>query len=400
MKLDAKQIAFKNIQNKAARSTSLIILTAILTFILFLSSFLIFSLKNGMNSLSDRMGADLIVVPEGYDTKIEGAILRGEPNTFFFDQEVAERIKGLKGVKMSTPQLFIASLSASCCSFPIQVIGIDEETDFLVKPWLETQAKLPLEDGKVLIGSNVVGDENGDVKFFNQGFAVEGNLAKTGMGFDNSVFVSFKEARRLAKEYEKVLEIEDKYSDNMISCVMIKVEDGVDPVEVQNEIRREFLGEKVYPLLAQSILSEVSNSAKYMTKYVYVLIALVWILVFVVLALVYSMIIRERKRELATLRILGATKKHLRDIVLWEIITINLSGSLIGSVLGLAVSILFGRWFSQSFNMPFLSPSPAVFAIIFASVLAIGTLMGPISSLVSIKKMNEEELGLLLKQND
>lgn len=400
MKLDAKQIAFKNIQNKAARSTSLIILTAILIFILFLSSFLIFSLKNGMNSLSDRMGADLIVVPEGYDTKIEGAILRGEPNTFFFDQEVAERIKGLKGVKMSTPQLFIASLSASCCSFPIQVIGIDEETDFLVKPWLETQAKLPLEDGKVLIGSNVVGDENGDVKFFNQGFAVEGNLAKTGMGFDNSVFVSFKEARRLAKEYEKVLEIEDKYSDNMISCVMIKVEDGVDPVEVQNEIRREFLGEKVYPLLAQSILSEVSNSAKYMTKYVYVLIALVWILVFVVLALVYSMIIRERKRELATLRILGATKKHLRDIVLWEIITINLSGSLIGSVLGLAVSILFGRWFSQSFNMPFLSPSPAVFAIIFASVLAIGTLMGPISSLVSIKKMNEEELGLLLKQND
>lgn len=400
MRLDAKQIAFKNIQNKAARSTSLIILTAILTFILFLSSFLIFSLKNGMNSLSDRMGADLIVVPEGYDTKIEGAILRGEPNTFFFDQEVAERIKGLKGVKMSTPQLFIASLSASCCSFPIQVIGIDEETDFLVKPWLETQAKLPLADGSALIGYNVVGDENGDVKFFNQHFAVEANLAKTGMGFDNSVFLSFKEARRLAKEYEKVLEIEDKYSDNMISCVMIKVEDGVDPVEVQNEIRREFLGEKVYPLLAQSILSEVSNSAKYMTKYVYVLIALVWILVFVVLALVYSMIIRERKRELATLRILGATKKHLKDIVLWEIITINLSGSLIGSVLGLAVSILFGRWFSQSFNMPFLSPSPAVFAIIFASVLAIGTLMGPISSLVSIKKMNEEELGLLLKQND
>lgn len=400
MRLDAKQIAFKNIQNKAARSTSLIILTAILTFILFLSSFLIFSLKNGMNSLSDRMGADLIVVPEGYDTKIEGAILRGEPNTFFFDQEVAERIKGLKGVKMSTPQLFIASLSASCCSFPIQVIGIDEETDFLVKPWLETQAKLPLEDGSALIGNNVVGDENGDVKFFNQHFAVEANLAKTGMGFDNSVFLSFKEARRLAKEYEKILEIDDKYSDNMISCVMIKVEDGVDPVQVQNEIRREFLGEKVYPLLAQSILSEVSNSAKYMTRYVYILIALVWILVFVVLALVYSMIIRERKRELATLRILGATKKHLKDIVLWEIITINLSGSLIGSVLGLAVSILFGRWFSQSFNMPFLSPSPAVFAIIFASVLAIGTLMGPISSLVSIKKMNEEELGLLLKQND
>ena len=400
MRLNSKEIAFKNIQNKSVRSASLIILTAILTLVLFLSSFLILSLRNGMHSLANRMGADIIVVPEGYDSKIRGAILRGEPNTFFLDKSVVEKIRKIDGVEIATPQLFIATLSAGCCSFPIQVIGFDSDTDFVVKPWLATQAKLPLEKGEVLVGHNIVGDMHEHVKFFNQEFIIRGRLAKTGMGFDNTVFVNFEEARRLAKEYEKILKLEDKDHENMISCVMIKVDNSVDPVEVQNNIRNEFAGQGVYPLLSQSMMNEVSTSTQDMIKYVYILIALVWLLVFLVLTLVYSITIKERKREFATLRILGASKKHLRRIILSEIFTINISGAACGSVLGLIISILFGTWFSQSFKMPFLAPNVLTLAIIFVAVFAIGTIMGPLSSLISIKKMNAEELGLLLRQND
>ena len=400
MRLNFKQIAFNNIQNKSVRSASLIILTAILTLVLFLSSFLILSLRNGMHSLANRMGADIIVVPEGYDSKIRGAILRGEPNTFFLDKSVVEKIRKIDGVEIATPQLFIATLSAGCCSFPIQVIGFDSDTDFVVKPWLATQAKLPLEKGEVLVGHNIVGDMHEHVKFFNQEFIIRGRLAKTGMGFDNTVFVNFEEARRLVKEYEKVLKLEDKDHENMISCVMIKVDNSVDPVEIQNNIRNEFAGQGVYPLLSQSMMNEVSTSTQDMIKYVYILIALVWLLVFLVLTLVYSITIKERKREFATLRILGASKKHLRRIILSEIFTINISGAACGSVLGLIISILFGTWFSQSFKMPFLAPNALTLAIIFIAVFAIGTIMGPLSSLISIKKMNAEELGLLLRQND
>lgn len=400
MRLNPKEIAFKNIQNKSVRSASLIILTAILTLVLFLSSFLILSLRNGMHSLANRMGADIIVVPEGYDSKIRGAILRGEPNTFFLDKSVVEKIRKIEGVEIATPQLFIATLSAGCCSFPIQVIGFDSDTDFVVKPWLATQAKLPLEKSEVLVGHNIVGDMHEHVKFFNQEFIIRGRLAKTGMGFDNTVFVNFEEARRLAKEYEKILKLEDKDHENMISCVMIKVDNSVDPVEIQNKIRNEFAGQGVYPLLSQSMMNEVSTSTQDMIKYVYILIALVWLLVFLVLTLVYSITIKERKREFATLRILGASKKHLRRIILSEIFTINISGAACGSVLGLIISILFGTWFSQSFKMPFLAPNVLTLAIIFIAVFAIGTIMGPLSSLISIKKMNAEELGLLLRQND
>lgn len=400
MNLNSRQIALLNIKNKSGRSTSLIILTAVLCLVLFVSSFLIYSLKNGMNSLSNRMGADIIVVPEGYDSKIVGAILRGEPNTFFMDKSVTDRLRKIEGVEQATPQLFLATLSAGCCSFPIQVIGFEEGSDFVVTPWLQNQVKLPLKDGEVVVGNNVVGDINHNVKFFNQQFKITGRLNKTGMGFDNTVFLNFKEARRLAGEYEKILQIEDKYDDNMISSVMIKVAKGVNPKDVQNDIRKEFLKEGVYPLLSQSMMNEVSSSATDMINYVYILIALVWILVFIVLTLVYSITIKERKREFATLRILGATKGTLKKIIMHEILTLNFAGAFSGAALGFVISLLFGRWFSQSFKMPFLAPNIVVLLIIFAAVLLIGTLMGPISSMFSIKKMNKEELGLLLRQND
>lgn len=400
MKLNSRQIALLNIKNKGGRSTSLIVLTAVLCLVLFVSSFLIYSLKNGMNSLSDRMGADIIVVPEGYDSKIKGAILRGEPNTFFMDKSVTDRLRNIEGVETATPQLFLATLSAGCCSFPIQVIGFDTDSDFVVTPWLQDQVKLPLKAGEVVVGNNVVGDIDHNVKFFNQQFKIKGRLNKTGMGFDNTVFLNFEEARRLAGEYEKILQIEDKYDDNMISSVMLKVKKGVDPKDVQNSIRKEFLNEGVYPLLSQSMMNEVSSSATDMIKYVYILIALVWILVFIVLTLVYSITIKERKREFATLRILGATKGTLKKIIMHEVLTLNFAGAIIGSGFGFVISLLFGRWFSQSFKMPFLAPNIIVLIIIFIAVLLIGTLMGPISSIISIGKMNKEELGLLLRQND
>ena len=179
--LNSREIAKKNIENKPVRNYSLMALTGFLCFVLFLSTFLIYSVKNGLYSLSNRMGADIIVVPEGYDSKISGAILRGEPNSFFFERSIFERLQKIEGIEKATPQQYLATLSAGCCSYPIQVIGFDSDTDFLVKPWLEQQVKLPLKQQEVVVGHDVVGDIHSNVKFFNQEFKIKGRLAKTGM---------------------------------------------------------------------------------------------------------------------------------------------------------------------------------------------------------------------------
>ena len=78
-------IAKTNIKRQPVRTFFLGLLIFVLAFVLFSGTFLMKSLNDGLSSLSDRLGADIIVVPQGYDGKIEGALLRGEPNTFYFD---------------------------------------------------------------------------------------------------------------------------------------------------------------------------------------------------------------------------------------------------------------------------------------------------------------------------
>ncbi len=399
-KMTTKRIAWRNIKNKPHRTFAMMFMTAVICLTLFLSSFTIISLKGGIESLSLRMGADIIVVPEGYDSKITGAILRGEPNTFYLPESVIDRVRKVEGVKSATPQLFLATLSAGCCSFPIQIIGIDTDTDFMVIPWLRKQVELPIKDGTILVGYNIVGNYDETVRFFNQPFQIAGRLAQTGMGFDNSVFMSIDEARRLAKEFEKILGNEDKNLANSYSSVMVKIEPGYSSNEVREAIFKEFEGERIYPLISKQMMTEISENMNHMMTYLYMQIVIIWILAFAILAIVYSFSIKERKREIATLRIIGATKRKMRSILFSETLIINLIGALGGGVLGFVSSILFSKAISEKLSMPFLNPSMGVLFVLLLLVVALGTLLGPVASFLTINNMTKTEIQLLLREND
>ena len=398
--LDTLGLAKKNIKNKPTRSFPMILLTAVLCFVIFLISFLILSLKNGLNSLSNRMGADIIVVPEGYDSNITGAILRGEPNSFFFDASIKDRVAKIEGVDKVSPQLYLATLSAGCCSFPIQIIGVDLKEDFTVGAWLTSKVGKNLADNEIIVGHNIQGTHNSEVKFFNQGFKIKSRLDKTGMGFDESVFMSMEQTRKLAKEYEKILNSPISNNDNLISSVMVKIDKGADPMVVLNRIRTELKPDGIYALLSKNMMSEVSSNMRNILVYVYILIAVLWIMVFLVLSIVYNFSIKERKREFATLRILGATKKKLRDIVLSEVFIINVVGALLGTLIGFVIAMLFAPAISLALKLPFLEPDIMHMALIFIASILVGTFIGPIASSFTLFRMYKTELVLLLKENE
>ena len=77
------------------------------------------------------------------------------------------------GIDRMSPQTFLATLNASCCSYPVQLVGIDYGTDFLIKPWLERTLHRDLKDGEVILGHHVAGDEGDELTFFKKGFPVE-----------------------------------------------------------------------------------------------------------------------------------------------------------------------------------------------------------------------------------
>lgn len=398
--LTISKIAKKNIKNRKGRAFGIILLTALLSFTLFVSSFLMASLQNGLQSLEGRMGADLIIVPEGYDAKITDAILRGEPNTFFLDESVMEKISELPGVEKVSPQFFLATLTAGCCSFPIQIIGIDMDRDFTVAPWLESEIKAPLGDREIVVGSNVRGDYHEQVKFFNQAFTIKGRLGKTGTGFDNSVFMTIDDAKKLAKEYERVLENPEASVEGKISSVMVKLKPGVTAETVRDEVLETFRGQGVYPILTKSFMSEVASGIRALTPYILILMILLWVLSFLVLVLLAVVSMKERRREIAMFKIIGATEKQIRRIFLMENLFLGLYGALPGTFVGVAISMLFGTWMAQTTKLPFLIPKWQELFLIAVFALAIGLFSSPLSALGSLRKMEKTDAALLLRENE
>ena len=390
-KLDTITLAKLNIQRKPVRSVSLAVLTFALAFTLFTGSFLVKSLEEGLSSLSNRLGADIIVVPQGYDSKIEGALLRGEPNNFYFERTALDVVRSIDGVEKASPQLFVATLSAGCCSFPLQVIGLDFDSDFCILPWLKQHVKFPLKDNQIIVGANIVGNYNSELKFFNQPFAIAGRLSKTGMGFDNSVFMSVQNAQRLIKEYERIMQHPASDNENLISSIMVRVKSGSNIMQVAQKIRSAFKGQQLYPLAAKNMMSNVASAIENLSFYIYILTLVLWILTVLVLFPFFSSIINERKKEFAMLTILGATKKKIVSLAFTEALVISGGGAAGGSMLALCVVLLFNQAFSQAVKLPYLRPHALWICGLFLIVTLLVSATGPIASLKMVRQFSKAE---------
>ena len=97
-----RSLALSNLSKRAYRSFSLILLVAISSSVLFASLILTSSLKSGITGLRSRLGADLMIVPEGYEAGAENVLISGEPNYFYMDKSVLDSVRNIKGVEKAT----------------------------------------------------------------------------------------------------------------------------------------------------------------------------------------------------------------------------------------------------------------------------------------------------------
>ena len=136
--MDLNRLPWMNLSHRPLRTAALLVLTFFLSFVIFAGSMAVVSLQNGLGTLENRLGADIIVVPNTAKRKVDPKtmILDGTPGYFYMEREKMVLISHIEGVEKVSPQIFLASLSASCCSVPVQIIGFEPETDFIIQPWI------------------------------------------------------------------------------------------------------------------------------------------------------------------------------------------------------------------------------------------------------------------------
>lgn len=389
-----------NLIKKPVRSVALMILSAFLAISAFGGTIAVMSLQNGIDSLEARLGADIIVEPYEAATKgsFESVILQGNPGAFYMKSSVYDEIADeIDGIEKMTAQYFLVSANAGCCSVKVQIIGFDPDTDFSILPWVERSYSQELGYMDVVVGASVEVSTSTDIQLFGNTCHVVGQLERTGTELDSAIYCNIDTIKVLmqAASVKQLVDYNGADPDKVISSVLIKVKDGYDIDAVTGDINTHVRGIKA--VRSKSMITSVSGSLSAVSSAVSVLIGVVWVLSVIIMAVAFSMINNERKKEFAVLRVLGASRSRLSGVVFKEALMITFTGSIIGILLTLAVFALFSDALLSSIGIPFLLPNIGVIVILATITIAATVLAGALTSAVSARKAAKADTGVILR---
>lgn len=396
-------LPIKNLVRKPARSLALIFISAFLALSAFGGTVMVMSLSNGINSLSARLGADIIVTPYAATSQVsyDSVIIQGKPGQFYMDSKYYEEIKTeIEGIDKITAQFYLASAKASCCSSRLQIIGFDPATDFSIQPWVEKSYsdKLGLYDA--VVGSDVTPNTDMTVEIYGKTLHVQAVLDKTGTELDSALYVDIDTMKELIRAHNEKNPNQEKTidPDNVVSSVLIKVADGYDIDEVAGDINLHV--RQVKAIRTQNMISGVSESLSGVSATISLLMVVVWILSAVILAIVFTMNINERKKEFAVLRVLGASRVKLAGLVFREAALYGFLGSLLGAGLTVLITALFTPAIENMIGLPFLLPPVPVMLIAGALTVVLTIAAGAVTAASSAVKISKIDTGLILRGDD
>lgn len=396
--LSTRRIASANLAQKPFRSLSLALVVAIFAFMLFAGSMISANLQSGISSLSARMGADLLVVPQGLGKKMESVLLRAEPSTFYIDESVLDIVKDIPTVAQASGQLFISSLDAQCCTVKVQLIGIDQSTDFVVEPWLRKALDRPLTGNEVIVGDYIFGEIGSEIMFYNQKFTIVGRLEPSGMGFDSSVFMSMEAARRIAHLASPDM---GNKVDKAYSSILVRVKPGVDPISISDEVLdRMGLKANVNFVFASNMMSDTSAKLQNIVTVMYSAAAGVWLVAALVMFVVFFFAFNERQKEFATLRALGASKSKVIAIVMTESFLMSLAGTVVGMLFGWLFLEVFSVSIAKAIGLPYLSPATGAFWGTVVTSAVAGLVTCPLATLPTAWRIGRKDIYTSLREGE
>lgn len=385
------RFGIRNIRKRPYRSFCLMLAAVIGSYALFVGLALKASLNNGIGRMQERMGADLMIVPESSEIEARNILLTGEPEFFYMDVAVATAAAEIEGVECATSQFYFTSLSSDCCSTRVQLIAFDPDTDFVINPWIDERVTSDVSNGSVIIGSEVTPLSNGKVKFYGNEYSVAGKLGETATGLDHSVFMSRETMHEILNDAKdkgyQFLNPEDDGA--WVSTVLLRVSDDADITAVEKEIYNRAGGIKF--IETDKLISDVAVKLGSVENIINVTLTVLLVFSFLTMILFFSVIFHERKKEFAVLRILGTSSRRICFFSLTEGITIGAAGGIIGLVLGILTVFPFNHYIENSLDVPYLMPSVAAVILYGMIGVLVTTLFGSLSSFLSTLSLAHAE---------
>ena len=381
-------LAVRNLRHRRVRTMFLAALVLILSAALFTSRVLTESMKTCIDKTVDRIGADVIVAPGEYESDLSDSLFSGGLCSFYFEKSLMDQVKKTDGIDKISPQLYIASLDAACCSVPVQIVAFEPESDFIVQPWMSGSNVSELKKGQTVVGSRITAKAGDKISFFGQEYEVAGKLEETGTSYDNCAFMNFETAYTLFDSFQIKYVTDLTEPQKYVSLLTIRTKDGADPKEVANTINTKMRDSGLKAYTAKAMSGKVSDTLEQMRSYSALLIGLLFLMAVLALICIFNITVNERLKEFGVLLSIGARKSQIFQMLLLEAGMIGVLGGFLGVVFSGGGILLFKDVIMESMNMPYLNVNVSQYVIL--ALQSLGLAVGV--SLLGIMIVKTENL--------
>ncbi len=391
-KIDIVYLAKQNIKAKKFRSLGIVLGIAISSATLFISIILLLSMQNSLALGIAQLGADIVVLPAQAEPPVQGTLLTSKPSIYYMSSAYRSKIKAIEGVSTVSPRVYLETANAKCCFRPgIFIVGFDPGTDPIIQPWIKKLLKRNLEPFEILTGSGYDWIPGSKIKVYGVPFTIAAKIPTTGVKyFDKAIFIPIDTLYWLSERSRKYSDVVDmNLNQGDVSAYLIQIKPGFTPVNVAEKINFYFPELKAYP--AQQFIGNTKNNMLALLKGLVIMSSFTWVTAIILVAVILSITVNERKREFGILRALGASKRFIFGDIIVEAYILATLGSIIGIGIGYAFLLSFINYLVESLRMPYILPSFLYVAIISVIIIDISLFLSSLASFYPAYKSAELE---------
>jgi len=293
--------------------------------------FALLALSSGIEGALEReiggLGAHIILLPEGCPYTQTLALMQGAETVEHVPDSVVPRVRETENVRATVPVL-VGKVKANGTLVPIY--GTTEDI-FQIKSWGEGEASLSgaLVGGKVATDLKLKVGDSLHLDLYEQAeVEVASVLSTTGGRDDTFIFLPLATAQRLLG------------LQGSLSAILVQTTNLGRVNQTRTALGKLAEVQAVPPSEVFDALIGLFSSV----KQTLILITGIAIVVGVLTTMnTMTMAVYERRRDIGLLRALGATRRNVFTLFVWESLLVSLAGGIAGLAAGYAAAYLLPR---------------------------------------------------------
>jgi putative ABC transport system permease protein len=388
-------LALQNLGRRKARTLLLLAAVAVCSGAIFTGAVLMRSIENSMAVGFTRLGADMLIIPAGTLTNITASLLTAEPTELTLDDAVLGRLERLKGVQRAAPQLIFRTDASGYgrSGDLVDLIAFDPARDITVQPWLEQRLNRPMQPGDVIVGGRREEPLGGELLLFGRPLTVYGKLGKTAVGtHERGLFVSFATLGELRDVIRQICGTQAALEPNRLSGVLLELAPGATTQQVRFAALANFPGIKV--VAGDTTLTSIRQGLAALLNGVLGLMAIMFVSTGLLVSVLFSAIITERRRELGLLKAIGARGSQVIGLLLTEAALATALGGIVGCVLGILLLRVYEHslvYYLERMGIPFVWLGGSATAVIAVLCIVLAAIIGAAGALYPAWRASRQE---------